>query len=313
MKWQSWKKGFAAYLQLERSLSPNTVAAYMGDHDKLATFLEERYAGLQPDEVTPWHLSEFVQWIYQEKKASSRSQARTQSGIRAFFRYLLIEGVISNNPAADLESPRLERKLPDFLTVAEIDKILSVIDLSKPEGPRNKAIVETLYGLGLRVSELVNLKISNLNLEEEFVQISGKGNKQRFVPLGSEARRHIMIYCTSSRPYTPPRKGHEDILFLNNQGKKLSRVTIFNIVKNLCQAAGIRKKVSPHTFRHSFATHLVEGGADLRAVQEMLGHESITTTEIYTHLDKAYLRETLATFHPRSPKKRPQYLGDSGK
>jgi len=304
MKWLSWKKGFASYLLMERSLSPNTVEAYMDDFDKLATFLEKSYSDIQPRDITPGHLSEFVQWIYQETRVSSRSQARTQSGIRAFFRYLLIEGVISNNPASDLESPRLERKLPDFLTVAEIDRILSVIDLSKPEGPRNKAIVETLYGLGLRVSELVNLKISDLNLEEEFALVTGKGNKQRLVPLGSEARRHIMIYLTSSRPSTPPRKGHEDILFLNNQGKNLSRVMIFTIVKNLCQAAGIQKKVSPHTFRHSFATHLVEGGADLRAVQEMLGHESITTTEIYTHLDKAYLRETLASFHPRSQKYR---------
>lgn len=304
MKWLSWKKGFASYLLMERSLSANTVEAYMDDFDKLATFLEKSYSDIQPRDITPGHLSEFVQWIYQEKRVSSRSQARTQSGIRAFFRYLLIEGVISNNPASDLESPRLERKLPDFLTVAEIDRILSAIDLSKPEGPRNKAIVETLYGLGLRVSELVNLKISDLSLEEEFALVTGKGNKQRLVPLGSEARRHIVIYLTSIRPSTPPCKGHEDILFLNNQGKKLSRVMIFTIVKNLCQAAGIRKKVSPHTFRHSFATHLVEGGADLRAVQEMLGHESITTTEIYTHLDKAYLRETLASFHPRSPGRR---------
>ncbi|HSV87955.1 MAG TPA: site-specific tyrosine recombinase XerD [Bacteroidales bacterium] len=302
MNWLSWKKGFAAYLQLERSLSGNTIVAYLNDLEKLSEYINERYPGLQPGEITILHLSEFVQWNFQTKNVSSRSQARILSGIRAFFRYLLIEDVISSNPALQLESPRLERKLPDFLTLAEIDKILSAIDLSKPEGPRNKAIVETLYGLGLRVSELINLKISNLNIEEEYALISGKGNKQRLVPMGSEAIRHILIYLNGCRPFTPPLKGHEDFLFLNIKGKRLSRVMIFTIVKNLCKAAGIRKNVSPHTFRHSFATHLVEGGADLRAVQDMLGHESITTTEIYTHLDKTYLREILTSYHPRSQK-----------
>lgn len=304
MKWLSWKKGFASYLLMERSLSANTVEAYMDDFDKLATFLEKSYSDIQPRDITPGHLSEFVQWIYQEKRVSSRSQARLISGIRAFFKYLLIEDVVSENPAATLETPRLERKLPGVLSVREIEKLLAAIDLSKPEGTRNRAIIETLYGSGLRVSELTDLKISNINFKDEFLLVTGKGNKQRLVPIGSEALKHIKLYMETTRHNSHARKGFNDFLFLNNKGSKLSRIMIFNIVKDLCKAAGIQKTISPHTFRHSFATHLVEGGADLRAVQDMLGHESITTTEIYTHLDREYLRETITSYHPRAKRKK---------
>jgi integrase/recombinase XerD len=302
MNWDIWKKGFKIYLQLERSLSFNSVEAYMRDLDKLIEFVENQYGGLQPIDISKNQLAEFMAWIGSQK-GSSRSQARIISGIRAFFKYLLMEDVISDNPATSLETPRLERKLPEVLTTPEIDRILASIDLSKPEGTRNKAIIETLYGSGLRVSELVNLKISDINFREEYLLVTGKGNKQRLVPIGNEALKHIRLYIDSSRHHTPAQRGHEDILFLNNHGRRLSRVMVFTIVKSSCKTAGIKKTVSPHTFRHSFATHLVEGGADLRAVQDMLGHESITTTEIYTHLNREYLRETILSFHPRSKRK----------
>ncbi|MBW6498304.1 MAG: site-specific tyrosine recombinase XerD [Bacteroidales bacterium] len=303
MNWDTWKKGFETYLQLERSLSENTVAAYLRDLDKLVEFIENQYGGLQPSGITQGHLDEFMGWVGTHR-GSSRSQARIVSGIRAFFRYLLLEDVISRNPATTLETPRLQRKLPEVLTLGEIDRILAAIDLSKPEGPRNKAIIETLYGSGLRVSELINLKISDINFKEDFLMVTGKGNKQRLVPIGSEALKHIRLYLYGSRHHTPPQKGFEDTLFLNRRGRRLTRVMIFTLVKNLCKAAGIKKTVSPHTFRHSFATHLVEGGADLRVVQDMLGHESITTTEIYTHLDREYLREAILFYHPRSGHKK---------
>jgi len=303
MNWNAWKKGFETYLKLERSLSENSVAAYLRDLDKLIDFVEKRFGNLKPTDLTKHHLSEFISETG-AGNISSRSQARLISGIRAFFKYLLIEDVISENPASTLETPRLERKLPVVLSVSEIERLLNTIDLSKPEGTRNKAIIETLYGAGLRVSELVNLKISDINFRDEFLLITGKGNKQRLVPIGNEALKHIRLYMETTRHNTPAQKGFYDILFLNNQGRKLSRVMIFTFVKQLCQAAGIKKTISPHTFRHSFATHLVEGGADLRAVQDMLGHESITTTEIYTHLDREYLREAIISYHPRSKTKR---------
>ena len=302
MNWQQWKKGFEAYLRLEQSLSPNSISAYLHDLNLLIEFIESQHVSLAPKDISKLHLSEFMNWIG-SKKNSSRSQARTISGIRAFFKYLITEDVITDNPASALETPRLERKLPEVLTLVEIDKILDAIDLSAPEGTRNKAIIETLYGSGLRVSELINLKISCIRFNEEFLLITGKGNKQRLAPIGSEALKHIKIYMDTSRKTTPAQKGFEDILFLNKHGRKLSRVMIFTIVKKLCNEAGIKKNVSPHTFRHSFATHLVEGGADLRAVQDMLGHESITTTEIYTHLDREYLREAIISYHPRSKRK----------
>jgi len=303
MNWNAWKKGFKTYLQLERSLSENTVAAYLSDLDKLIEFIETHHVSLQPSAITQSHLDEFMGWVGSHK-GSSRSQARIVSGIRAFFKYLLLEDAISRNPAATLETPRLQRKLPEVLTLSEIDRILAAIDLSNPEGTRNKAIIETLYGSGLRVSELINLKISDVNFREDFLMVTGKGNKQRLVPIGSEALKHIRMYLYGSRHQTPPQKSFEDILFLNKRGRRLSRVMIFTLVKTLCKAAGIKKTVSPHTFRHSFATHLVEGGADLRVVQDMLGHESITTTEIYTHLDREYLREAILSYHPRSANKK---------
>ncbi len=302
MNWSIWKNGFETYLRLERSLSENSVMAYLSDFDKLAGFVEKHYSKLQPKDVNRQHLSEFINEAGLEKM-SSRSQARLISGIRAFFKYLLIEDEISINPASTLEAPRTERKLPGVLSEKEIEKLLNAVDLSKPEGTRNKAIIETLYGSGLRVSELLNLKISNINMHDEYLLITGKGNKQRLVPIGQEALKYIKIYMGTTRHNTPAGKGFGDILFLNSKGSRLSRIMIFKIVKDLCKAAGIKKTISPHTFRHSFATHLVERGADLRAVQDMLGHESITTTEIYTHLDRKYLRDAIIKNHPRSNKK----------
>ncbi|MEE4176257.1 MAG: site-specific tyrosine recombinase XerD [Bacteroides sp.] len=302
MNWKAWEKGFESYLQLERSLSSNSVAAYLRDLGKLTDFLNTHHPVLKPQDVTINHLSAFMNWVGSQQ-ASSGSQARILSGVRAFFKYLLVEDIISVNPAKTLETPRIERKLPSVLSNQEIEDILNAIDLSKPEGPRNKAIIETLYGSGLRVSELVNLKISDINFQEEYLLVTGKGDKQRLVPIGLEALKFIRIYLDSSRLQTMPKKGHEDIVFLNKRGGRLSRNMIFHIIKSLCREAGIHKNVSPHTLRHSFATHLVEGGADLRAVQDMLGHESITTTEIYTHLDREFLREAIVSYHPRSRRK----------
>lgn len=301
MNWKAWEKGFETYLQLERSLSPNSVAAYLRDLGKLLEYLEKHQPSLRPENVTIEHLSGFLNWVGSQKGASG-SQARILSGIRAFFRYLLVEDVIAVNPAKNLETPRIERKLPSVLNQDEVDNILNAIDLSKPEGTRNKAIIETLYGSGLRVSELVNLKISDINFREEYLLVTGKGNKQRLVPIGREALKFIRLYLDSSRRDTPAQKGQEDFVFLSRRGRQLSRVMIFTIIKGLCKEASIPKSISPHTLRHSFATHLVEGGADLRAVQDMLGHESITTTEIYTHLDRDYLRDAIVSYHPRSKK-----------
>lgn len=297
--WPSLRNGFKLYLQIERSLSPNTVESYLRDVDKLLQFFDISYPDLTVKDVQRHHIEEFLKWIL-ELGISSTSQARILSGLKSFFHFLMLEKVIDSDPADMMETPRLSRKLPMFLTIEEINAVMNAVDLSESEGERNRAILETLYGCGLRVSELIGLKTNDLYPKEGFLKVTGKGNKERLVPVGGEALKHILIYKNQIRVHQDPKKGSEEILFLNRRGNKLSRVMVFHIVKINVRKAGIRKIVSPHTFRHSFATHLVEGGADLRAVQEMLGHESITTTEIYTHLDRSYLRENIASFHPRS-------------
>ncbi|HWR33488.1 MAG TPA: site-specific tyrosine recombinase XerD [Chitinophagaceae bacterium] len=295
--WEPYKKGFKAYLQLEKSLSDNSVEAYLRDVDMLTQFLQEKNSLKNPSGVKLKDLQKFVKSIA-ELGMSDSSQARIISGIRSFYKYCLLEDISKTDPTTLLEAPKLKRKLPDVLSFEEIENIISKIDLSKPEGGRNKAILETMYSCGLRVSEVVNLRISQLYLDVGFIRVLGKGDKERLVPIGSSASKYINIYKNDIRVHIPVKKGNEDVLFLNNRGSKLSRVMIFYIIKDLTLKAGIKKTVSPHTFRHSFATHLVEGGADLRAVQEMLGHASITTTEIYTHLDREFLRKTLEQFHP---------------
>ena len=297
--WSSFIKGFKAYLQLERSLSENSVDAYIHDVNKFVQFLGFASLDLSPEKVELHHLQEFLKWI-NGLGMTARSQSRIISGLKGFYKYLLLENVVTSDPTEMLESPRIGRKLPGVLSVEEIDTLIGAIDLSQPEGERNKAILETLYGCGLRVSELVNLRISNLFFNDGFLKVTGKGDKERMVPLGSIAVKHILIYLKSARSNIVIKKGYEDILFLNRRGSKLSRVMVFIIIRQLALKTGLKKKISPHTFRHSFATHLVEGGADLRAVQEMLGHESITTTEIYTHLDREYLRSTILQYHPRA-------------
>lgn len=301
MNWQIYIKGFSDYLRLEKSLSGNSIEAYIRDTRKLADYFELIQKDISPDKVTLDDLKGFLKWL-NGFGISATSQMRIISGIKAFYKYLIIEDIIRYNPAELLESPRTGRKLPDTLSITEVNKLIDAIDLSKPEGTRNKAILETLYGCGLRVSELVNLKISNLYFNEGFIKITGKGDKERLVPIGSSAIKFINLYIHEVRKDIKVAHNFSDIVFLNKRGKALSRVMIFIIIKNLAEAIGLKKSISPHTFRHSFATHLIEGGADLRAVQEMLGHESITTTEIYTHLDREYLRETIISFHPRSKK-----------
>ncbi len=300
MNWNSILKGFKAYLQLERSLSENSVDAYLRDMVKLEQYCELQGVLVQPEKLTQQQLEQFLIYV-SEYGLSARTQARILSGLKAFYKYLSIEDVIEDNPTELLEAPKIGRKLPDVLSVEEINKLINAIDLSKAEGERNKAMIETMYSCGLRVSELVNLKLSNLNFNEGFIHVIGKGSKERIVPIGSIAIKHINIYIKAVRNHQQNiKKGNEDVLFLNRRGSKLTRVMIFTIIKQLCEKSGINKTISPHTLRHSFATHLVEGGADLRAVQEMLGHESITTTEIYTHLDRDYLRQAILDFHPRS-------------
>lgn len=299
MDWQQAIKGFTTYLKLEKSLSANSVEAYSRDIDKLYQFSDMQAAKLLPDTLTLADLRRFVVWVNELGMIPS-SQARIISGVKAFFKYLLIEDMIKINPAELLEAPKINRKLPDTLSYPEINKIIEAVDLSKPEGGRNKAMLEVLYGCGLRVSELTELRLSNLYLDIEFIKVTGKGSKERLVPIGSAAIKALKIWIENIRVHFPVKKGEEDIVFLNRRGTRLTRVYIFLMIKALAGAAGIRKTISPHTFRHSFATHLVEGGADLRAVQEMLGHESITTTEIYTHLDREYLKGTIIQFHPRS-------------
>ncbi|HPH36610.1 MAG TPA: site-specific tyrosine recombinase [Sediminibacterium sp.] len=295
--WNAYKKGFKAYLQLEKSLSENSVEAYLHDIEMLTSFLLATNQTKAPSEIVLKDLQAFVKWV-SELGMTATSQARVISGIRSFFKYCLLEQICISDPAILLNAPKSKRKLPDTLHFDEIESIIGQIDLSSQEGGRNKAILETMYSCGLRVSEVVNLKISGLYLDVGFVKVIGKGDKERLVPIGSEAIKCIKIYKDKIRVHQPIQIGSEDYLFLNRRGKKLSRVMIFYIIKDLASKAGITKITSPHTFRHSFATHLVEGGADLRAVQEMLGHESITTTEIYTHLDSHFLKDTLQRFHP---------------
>jgi len=295
--WAEAVKGFGSYLTIERSLSSNSVGAYLNDVRKLSDYIHENRNDASPSDLKYKDLSDFIAFTAGGHD-SARTQARLVSGIRSFCRYLLIEKIITDDPSALLESPRTGMKLPEVLSVDEIDMIINAIDLSTPEGHRNKAIIETLYSCGLRVSELVNMRLTDIHRNEGFVVVTGKGNKQRLVPVGSVALREIDNYL--ARRMTMPVITDQNILFLNRRGKRLSRVMVFTMIRRLADTAGIKKKISPHTLRHSFATHLVEGGADLRAVQEMLGHESITTTELYTHIDRSYLRETLQTFHPRS-------------
>ena len=295
--WEPVKKGFKAYLQLEKSLADNSVEAYLRDVDKLTEFLQSQNKLVAPDQVQLKDLQQFLQFIT-ELGMTATSQARIISGLRGFYKYCLLEHITKTDPTVLIEAPKLKRALPDVLTFDEIEAIIAKIDLSKPEGGRNKAILETMYSCGLRVSELVNLKISNLYMDVGFIKVLGKGDKERLVPIGRSAIKYINIYRSNIRVHIPVKPGNDDILFLNRRGSKLSRVMIFLMLKDLVKQAGITKNISPHTLRHSFATHLVEGGADLRAVQEMLGHESITTTEIYTHLDREYLRKTLQNFHP---------------
>lgn len=295
--WEPYKKGFKAYLQLEKSLSDNSVEAYLRDMEHFTTFLQTKERLVNPDAIGLKDLQQFLKWI-SELGMSAGSQARMISGIKSFYKYCLLEQISRKDPTTLLEAPKLKRALPDVLSFQEIESMIGAIDLSKPEGARNKAILETMYSCGLRVSEVVGLKISQLYPELGFIRVIGKSDKERLIPVGKSAIKYITIYKNQVRVHIQPAKGNEDILFLNNRGSKLSRVMIFYIIKDLALKAGISKTVSPHTFRHSFATHLVEGGADLRAVQEMLGHASITTTEIYTHLDREFLRKTLEQFHP---------------
>jgi integrase/recombinase XerD len=286
-------------LLLEKSLSGNSIDAYLHDIARFIQYLEFTQQTLKPEQVELAQMQGFVKWI-NELGMSPYTQARVISGVRAFYKYLIIENIVKNDPTELLESPKINRKLPDILSIEEINALIGAIDLSQPQGERNKAILETLYGCGLRVSELVNLKISDIYFNDNFVRIIGKGNKERLAPIGKVALKQIRVYMEAVRVHLEIKKGSADILFLNQRGAKLSRQMIFLIIKSLAEKIGLKKKIGPHTFRHSFATHLIERGADLRAVQDMLGHESITTTEIYTHLDREFLRDAIIQFHPRS-------------
>lgn len=298
MSWKADIAGFKNYLRLEKSLSVNSIDAYVRDIQKLVQFLEYKNIGLTSTQLKTDHLRNFLKWV-NELGMTATSQARILSGLRAFYRYLLMENLMNTDPTELLDAPKTGRKLPDTLSKEDVDLLLETIDRSTPEGERNRAMLETLYSCGLRVSELVNLKISDVFPDEGYVRVVGKGDKERLVPIGGMAVKHINLYREGVRVHVPIEKGEEDILFLNRRGKRLTRVMVFTVIKQLAQKAGIKKNISPHTFRHSFATHLVEGGADLRAVQEMLGHESITTTEIYTHIDRTFLKDQVLRFHPR--------------
>lgn len=293
--------GFESYMLLERSLSPNTIEAYIRDISRLSEYSIKSEQGISPDKIQLNHLRNFVIGL-NEIGISERSQARIISGIRAFYLYLIMEDIIIDDPSELLEAPKLGRKIPEVLSLNEIDKIIAAIDLTKEQGHRNKAIIETLYACGVRVSELINMKLSEFYPDIGFVKVTGKNNKERIIPIGNEAIKSIELYIKFDRKNLNIAKGNEDFIFLNRRGKKLTRVMIFHIIKELSELSGIRKNVSPHIFRHSFATHLLEGGADLRVIQEMLGHESILTTEIYTHMDTNYLKEAIMKFHPRNKK-----------
>lgn len=297
--WDSYTKQFKNYLKLERSLAQNSIDAYLADIAKLRQFLDIKERDVPPTSIVQQDLIDFLEFIT-ELGMSAYTQARMVSGLKAFFKFLVYEEVITKDPSALLESPQIGRKLPDTLDFPEIEELFAAIDLSTPHGARNRAMLETLYSSGLRVSELTELKISNVHDDIGFLRVIGKGSKERLVPIGRDALKYILIYKDQIRVHTTIQKGFEDHLFLSKRGKSISRVMIFMIIKELAAEIGLQKNISPHTFRHSFATHLIEGGADLRAVQEMLGHESITTTEIYTHLDRDYLKQVITQFHPRS-------------
>ncbi len=297
MDWEQEIKNFAQHLRFEKGLAPNTISAYLGDVDKLKQFADSRSLGIL--DVSPDILREFLSWI-QEFPIKTSSQARMLSAFKAFFDYLKLEQTVLINPMDFIDSPKIVRKLPDVLNIQQIDALVSGLDLSTAEGARNRAIVEILYGCGLRVSELTGLKISNLHLQIDFIKVEGKGNKERLVPIGKTASKYLQTYLSEIRVHQKIKPGFEDIVFLNRRGSGLSRVMVFLIIKELARQAGLPRTISPHTLRHSFASHLVEGGADLRAVQDMLGHESITTTEIYTHLDRDYLRSIIIQHHPRA-------------
>lgn len=304
MDWKSSIQGFNAFLLLEKSLSPHSIEAYTRDVRKLEEFVCLSKIDTSPDKLTPYQLTNFIYYI-NELGLCAKSQARIISGVKAFYKYLVMEDIIDRDPSELLESPKLKRTLPDVLSYEEISLINASIDMSLPQSHRNRAILETLYACGLRVSELVGLQISNYFPKEGFIKVLGKNNKERLIPISPSAIHHITLYMDAERRHLPViHKAHEDILFLNRRGKMMTRVIIFLLIKELTAKAGIKKNVSPHTFRHSFATHLVEGGADLRSVQEMLGHESILTTEIYTHVDRQYLREMMLMYHPLSQKQK---------
>lgn len=297
MNWKNALKDYSIYLKIERGLSENTITNYSLDVEKLIKWLEEHEISVSPDCISEEVVQQFIYSL--PKNVNSRSQARIISGLRGFFNYLVFEDYRSINPLELIESPKTGRKLPDTLSTQEIDVLIAAIDLGKPEGERNRAILETLYGCGLRVSELIDLRLSDLFFAEGFIKVTGKGNKSRFVPIAEATQRYINLYREEIRVHQNIQKGHEDTLFLNRRGRKLTRAMIFTIVRQLSEISGLHKKISPHTFRHSFATHLLENGADLRAIQQMLGHESITTTEIYVHLDRSHLRKVMEEFHPR--------------
>ncbi len=297
MDWETTINDFKHYLRVERAMSANTLDAYLNDVSKLRAFADLHR--ILPMDISPQQIQAFLTWI-NGFNVSAYTQARILSGIKTFYLFLNIEYRLMENPTALIQAPRLGRKIPDVLNVMEIDSLIAAIDLSAPEGMRNKAMLEVLYGCGLRVSELVSLKISNLFLDVEFIKVEGKGSKERLVPIGAQASKYLRIYIEEVRVHQKIKPGNDDFVFLNRRGTSLSRVMVFLIIKELAKVTGLKKKISPHTFRHSFASHLVEGGADLRAVQEMLGHESITTTEIYTHIDRDYLRSVITQYHPRS-------------
>jgi integrase/recombinase XerD len=295
--WSRYIKNFVSYLKIEKGLSENSILAYQNDVSKLCDFALSLQKA--PSEINYTDLKNFITELY-DLGLSARSQARIISGIKQFFNYLLLENIINDDPSELLEQPKIGTKLPEILTIEEIDSLISAVDLSKNEGHRNRAIIETLYSCGLRVSELINLRFSDLYFDEGFIRVIGKGNKERLVPVSPQVEKEIAIYSNHIRKHLEITKGHENIIFLNRRGSQLTRVMIFTIIKELAKVIELKKNISPHTFRHSFATHLIEGGANLRAVQDMLGHESITTTEIYTHLDQRFLREAILTFHPRN-------------
>jgi integrase/recombinase XerD len=304
-KWKPYYIRFSQYLRLEKSLSKNSIEAYQNDVEKLEQFSEAFLNHKLPIAFSFNDLTSFIEWVAALGMTPS-TQSRIISGVKSFFKFLVLERDIVENPAELLETPRITRKIPVYLNVQEIDKLLSFIDRSKPEGDRNLSMLETLYSCGLRVSELVDLRISDLHLNEDYIKVTGKGSKERLVPIGEDAKRLLNNYLDNVRVHLPVKKGMDDFVYLNRRGSKLSRVMVFYIIKDLAKLAGIKKVLSPHTFRHSFATHLVEGGADLRAVQEMLGHESITTTEIYTHIDRQYLRDNILSYHPRNQNNKTQ-------